>query len=540
MESIELQRGKNKNRDFKKYLPIVLIWLLVLMAYSYLAVQNPDRRSFIAPDESNTFHIAERLVEQGTVYIDSPLNERFDVEIFRGRHFAKVRDKKYTAFNSIGLTLVIALGMKMRITYFILPFLSSLAVIGIYLIVREVANEKAALLAALFYGLFPSNIYHANLLFDAVPAFAMLLLSLGLLLVSFRRPSHILTLLSGICLGITFLLRQSMAIYIFLILVFAVLNHRSLKWAKWLSYFGGAACVALFTIGVNKVVYGSAMASGLTVGSGATPFQALFPEQDIMSIFKSLGIYLLLYVHLLFLLGAAGVVLFYKRYRSRKNRLFLLLMSTMAFISLFIFGSRSRTWGFKDFYISGSMARYYLAIYVFFIIFASIFVVFLARRERKLVFTFVLVSTVVFFSILTFGTFMGIDGMHGLSSQLNTMDEVNAKIREINRPVVIFTKTTDKYFYPDVEVGLVFTQEDVERNPNLEGMYPVIDPQDDVMPIIDELLLEGWRVFIAYDARELLDAMYERAWGRKEYYIKPFDEVWGGLKEVFIYIEAPY
>ena len=123
-------------RRAKKYLPIMVIWLLVLMAYSYVAARNPDRRSFIAPDESNTYHVAEALAERGTVFLNSPLNERFDIEIFRGRNYSKVGENKYTAFNSIGLVLILTLGMKIKLTYFILPFLSSLAVIGMYLIVR--------------------------------------------------------------------------------------------------------------------------------------------------------------------------------------------------------------------------------------------------------------------------------------------------------------------------------------------------------------------------------------------------------------------
>jgi len=285
--------------SLKRYLPIILIWLLVLMAYSYVAIANPDRRSFIAPDESNTYHIAERLAEQGTVYIESPLNERFDLGIFRGRHYAKVGENRYTVFNSIGLTLILAAGIKLNIALFIIPFLSSLAVIGIYLIVREMADEKAGLLAALIYGLLPSNIYHSNLIFDTNPAYALLLLSLGLLLVSFRRPSHILTLLSGFCLGMAFVIRQSLAVFILLILVFALLNYRRLKLTQWVSFSAVAAALALFTIGVNKTVYGGFFASGLTAGSGATPFHALFPRQDISTIYNSSYTYIALYMPLL-------------------------------------------------------------------------------------------------------------------------------------------------------------------------------------------------------------------------------------------------
>jgi len=503
-----------------------MIWVLVFTAYSYIAATVPDRRAFIAPDESNTFHIAEKLVDEGTIYIDSSLNERFGLEIFRGRHYAEVSENRYTAYNSIGLVLLMALAMKTGVTYFLIPFLASLAVIGVYLIVREIADEKAALLGALIFGLIPSNVYHANLIFDANPSFAMLLLSLGMIMLCLRRNSLAISVLAGFSLGMSFMIRQALAPYILLILVFCLCNIKRMRVRYWAAYICCAAIPAIFIMGVNKTIYGSFTSSGPTVTSGATT-EALFPGLNFSAIAHTIDTYLVLFIPLLFICGLAGFILYFRRRRGWRQNTFILLMVAIFVLTLLMFGSRSRTYGFRNLLISGSIARYYLAIYTFLAIFAGIFLISLLMRGMRVAFTLILASMIISFSVLTFGSIGGIDGIQSMNARFKSMDEIEREMNELGDKVLILTKTTDKYFYPDIEIGLCYTEADIKANPNLKGRYPIVDPAVELLPVVDTLLAEGWRVFVAYDTPETIQAMMEGG-----YMVSPFNEVWGGLREV--------
>jgi hypothetical protein len=484
---------------------LFLLWLVVFLFYSYTAFTVPARSSFLSPDENNTFCVAKQIREKGSVFIDSPLNERFGLKIFQGRLYVEARENRYTAFNSLGLSLLVATGMFLRLPFFVVPFLASLGVLGIYLAVKELAGSRAGLLAGILYGLLPTNIFFSNQILDATPSSSLFLLALGAILTAMRKRSRPWALVSGASLGLSFLVRQATAIYILLFLLFILYCRKRTARKLWLPFFVSSASIAASTMVMNKLVYGSFFHSGQLASTGESISKTLLPGFDLKDAMHSINTYIIGYLPLLSLLAVIGFILAMRGKTASKWRSLHVMLAAVALAAILSFGSRSGTWSFEQFSINASMARYFLPVYSFLAIYASLALDAAVRRGKSSIASLLVVATLCSCAVFAYGS-LELTNVQRLKTRSIIYDQAKEQLLKSDEPTLVLTKRMDKDLYNDVEVGLCFTENDLRSNPDL-STFPIIDPEKDLLPVIDQLLEEGWRVLVASDAAELIDAL---------------------------------
>lgn len=507
-------------RERKLNLLLLIIWVVVFLSYSYLAFAVPHRTSFLSPDENNTYCVAKQIRTKKTVYIDSPLNEMLDMKIFRGRLFVEARKNKYTAFNSLGLSFLVAAGMYVNLTFFVVPILSSLAVIGIYLITRAIAGKRAGLLAALLYGLLPTNVFNSNQLLDAAPSFSLFLFSLGCILFTMEKESIALALASGLSLGLAFFIRQANSIYIAALLVLLIHFRKRLGLRQWAAFAIPSGLIALSTIIMNRLVYGSFFRSGILTAEGIKVSRTLFPKLDISALAHSMSNHLIAYIPLLFALGICGCLFAYREKRDPVSRPLNLFMIAMASLAVLINSSRTGTWSFHVYSITSSMARYYIPLYAVVIIYASFCIDRLARNNTSLLPIFIFTAVLSTYAIFCFGNLEYMN-LQKLAKRAKVYGSAKASLLEGHpQPIVVFTKRFDKDLYDDVQVGLCYTEEDARKKPDIRVLFPLVDMERDVLPAVDRLMAEGYLVAVARDCYELIRILNENGYSTismKEY-----------------------
>lgn len=492
--------------------PLLIIWVVVFLFYSYLGFSLPNRRSFLSPDENNTFCVAKQICENHTVFINSDLNEELGMKIFRGRLYVEAKENRYTAFNSLGLALLVAAGMYVGQPFLVVPILASLGVIGIYLAVKEMGGRKAGYLAAIFYGLLPTNIFASNQILDATPSFAMYLLSLGCILTATRNKSISLPAISGVSLGLSFLIRQANAVYILLLLLYLLSIRKKLSFQQRIAFLFPFAAFGLATVTMNKLVYGSYYRSGQAAGTGSGPFHLLFPKMEPVSVLRALANHLVGYIPILLALGVLGYIMVSRKKVIGSNGCLNVFFLALAILTLILYASRSGTWSFEKFSLSSSMARYFIPLYAVVIIYASLCIYYISSQGRRVTALLMITTILCSYALFTFGKLEYMN-LQNLKVRAQEYDQAKQSLlASYQKPIVVFTKKMDKDLYDDVQVGLCYTQKDVETNPDVEKLFPIVDIHKDVLPAIDKLLSSGYTVFVGSDAKELLDALSENGY----------------------------
>ncbi len=503
-----ITRGGHAEEGAPFYLLLVgLLWVACFISYSYTALTVPNRSSFLAPDENNTWCVARQLKEEGSFFINSPLNERFGVKFFRGRLFVEARENRYTSFNSPGLTLLVALGMVLGVPFFVVPFLSSLGVLGIYLVGKELRGPRAGILAALLFCPLPTVVYASNMVLDSVPSAALFLLAWGALLRATRTRSAAWAALGGFSLGLSFLLRQATAVFIAMLLAWLAWERRSVGRKLICSFLVPAALMAVGTMGLNVYLYGSFTSSGQAEGFGRSFLGMLVPVADLSALLHAPSTYLLGYTPLLAALGLWGTVVALRSpSRHRLLRGTSLFMWTIIVVTLVIYGPRPGTWGFFKLTLSGSMARYFILLYASLALLSSIALDEALRRGGHLLVLLSVAAILLTSAAISFGP-TDANNLSWLRDRFAAISSYKEALLRDPTPTVVFTRRQDKDLYNDVEVGLCFTEEDAARSPEVAALFPIVDPREDLLPMIEQLLGEGWRVMVASDAPELVDCL---------------------------------
>lgn len=496
----------------KLNLTLLAIWLVVFLFYSYLALSLPHRSSFLSPDENNTYCVARQIRENHTIYIRSRLNEELGMKIFRGRLFVEAKPNAYTAFNSLGLSFLVAGGMYVGSPFLVVPFLASLGVIGIYLIAREMAGRTAGYLAALLYGLLPTNVFHSNQILDITPSFAMYFLSLGCVIAAASGGSVLLSAISGLALGLSFFIRQANAFYILILLAFLLTLRKKLSLGQKLAFLLPSVLIAALTILMNKLVYGSLFRSGQVAGAETSAHRILIPKLNPGDVVHVLSAHLIAYIPILLTLGLVGYSLAWGKKVGTKLKSLNVFMVAMISMTLLIYASRPGTWSFETFSITSSMSRYLIPVYAAVIIYASFCLYHISITGRGKAAVLLTTAILCSYALFTFGP---LENMN--LQRLKKRAEVYGRAKEsllnaYHQPIVVFTKRMDKDLFDDVQVGLCYTQEDLNHNPDIKYLLPIVDIEKDVLPAIYRLRDEGYLVFAAADCEELLASLTENGY----------------------------
>jgi hypothetical protein len=485
----------------------VLSLLLALFSYVSLAVVQ---RVPYAPDENTILFFTTLFSQTGTFRWESLLNDAYGTQIFRPRLVVDLGDGTFSAPYSPGFILTLAVLQTLGLLQWTIPLFGLLLTAAGYGILSQVYDSRIGLAGAVLIGTFPSVVFYANTFLDIIPSVSVFLAGLYVFLRAIRTNGSKLAAFSGILFATSVFLRVPHAILFVPLGVAALVLVRRFGWKllAWTSF--GVVIGSLPLLVLNTITFGNPFAFGLAVQVGenslgyatATPL-AVGPMLD--AALRYLVIYPLAFI----VLAIVGLS-FRTNKLSDESRFLCIVLGLSGLVWILAYGSRTGTYAFDRITPASSLARYMLPVHVL----AGIVAVgFLHRTPASrlrvlsvLVFGVVVLSLVVSFHPAIEGNLprqvQVIDGYAGLRLELQALYGEGDQ-------VVVFTKRWDKFLFPLVNVGLVFTEDDLQSNPDLAELFPISDVESDVIPLARRLVQDGYRLFLTTELRNLLPALNE-------------------------------
>ena len=249
---------------------IISIFFLILILsgffylYNYLNFHNNSQPLiFNSPDETANYFFTENFKENNNLQKQSSLLEiNSDIK----PRSIKAVDDKLVLNSFIGLPLIYGSIAKIFGNNLIIYLSSLIALLGVivfYLLIKEIFNQKIALISGLLLLILPSYWYFANRgMMHNVLFIDLLIFSLYFFILALKKPKLIYYLLSGLFLALCLLTRTSEFIWIALIyLSLLIFLRQKINWKKLiLSILIFIIClIPLFYF--NQQNYGASMAS---------------------------------------------------------------------------------------------------------------------------------------------------------------------------------------------------------------------------------------------------------------------------------------
>jgi len=493
LQRIQLLRDRVDRLDVAA---ILLTLAYFVFLYNYVNLQIPIKLP-ISPDENSLLITAQRIIENGSFSLTSPLNERYGVKVFVPREFTEVAPNTFVTIDSPGFAIFLAVANWLHILPFIIPMTAMLGMLAIYRMISVVFEKRAGILVAAMMGALPNFVFFSNTYFDSVPSFSFLMLS-AYFFFKYLRTSKTWRLETCVFfLALSIFLRPYNALFVVgYVGVIAMLRKRlSLK-----SVVIGTASFLFFLaplLILNEYVYQDPFRVGyVSPGSLDALTSQKFGLDTYWAAFVYHVILLAPLVSLLAFFGAIIIVL------SKRNMLqgafytFLTLLSLAAFLA---FGSLSRTYGFYEAAPYTALGRYLMPVYLLLACCAYSFVKRLIDLRMKRL--SILLVSVVMISLIASN--LAANALPLIVLEQNRYSGIRQVIQSLPTNSVIFTREYDKVIFPLRDVALVYTNSDLSSNPDLKYAVPIVDIDHDLIPLIHEMLLDGFHVFLAPDVDDL-------------------------------------
>jgi hypothetical protein len=311
-----------------------LVWVSVLLlvaVHAGLAVAM-THGTFTSPDASGYFAQAANLVRDGTTELDPP-----SPLAYIGLHWLETEDGRFYSRHPPGIGVLVGIPYALfgpAAGTLVIPVLTSLSILFLFLLCRSYTGDLLALVAALLYAVNPTAATHAlNWGSHTVAAF-FLLAGLYFLDAWARSPARWKALLAGLMLGLLPTVRYAEGVAgaaAAIFLIHQAHRRRALGWDLLLAPLGAAVPVGLL-LWRNQAAFGSPLetAYALTgeqqVGSGFAWefFQAKWRPYLASLMVNGVGLF--------FPVGLAGLAAMLARRDVRPTALLIAL--TIASISL--------------------------------------------------------------------------------------------------------------------------------------------------------------------------------------------------------------
>jgi len=471
-----------------------------IFLYNFVNIQVAVRVPF-APDENAALATSKFLLNGGSVFWTSVLNQRYGVSFFRPRSFAEVGPNTYVAVTSVGFALLLALATRFGVLPFIVSITAAGGILAAYGLLAEIYDKKAGLFLEMTIGLIPTVVYFANSYFDIVPSVSFYVVSL-LAFIKFLKTNNTYLLVScALSLAISILLRPYSALFAigYLVTIIAIRKKVRLR-----PLAIGVLCFLIFLAPlfiINNYAYGSPFRFGVASAVGPSNFLEFLEIQQFGSsaYLTTLAIHFVELTPVLFVIGLLGGIFAVIRKRNHLESALLINLSAVSIIALFAFGSLSHTSGFYEVAPDASVSRYLMPIYILLSCSAYIFVKrLLDMRMRRLS---LLVASMLMLTLLA-GSFAH-SALPSLVTYEHKYAAIENAIQSLPAPSVLFTRTFDKLAFPTQNVALVYTVYDLAQDPDLRYLFPIVNIDTDVAPVISKLLANGFHVFLASDVDDL-------------------------------------
>jgi len=140
----------------KGNLSTVAVILLLALLFNYYAYVNNEVNYRVAdsPDENLPLIFSKIIVEESSLVWHSEMNEKYNVSYFRPRNSIDIGGNNYIG-PYVGFQILLAAARLYGLLDYIVPLAGCVGVLFLYLLVRNIFDDKTAIIAALIWGLNP-------------------------------------------------------------------------------------------------------------------------------------------------------------------------------------------------------------------------------------------------------------------------------------------------------------------------------------------------------------------------------------------------
>jgi hypothetical protein len=354
-------------------------------------------------------------------------------------------------------------------------------------------------------------VFFSNAYFDIVPSVSFFLLSLWAFMKYLRMLRTWQVAACSLFLAVSIFLRPYSVLFLIGYAAVIIVNRKQLA-SRSLAI--SVLCFSLSlvpTFMINEYSYGGAFSVGVAHIAGLPELvmsQRIGPEAYWVAFLH----YVVGLAPLLFVLGMFGAAVALRHARALHKNPLLVHLGAVSFSSFLAFGALTRSWGFYEVTPVASVARYMMPVYLLLACGAYVFVRELLSLRMKRISG--LVVSVLLVSLVA-GSFAS-NALPSLVAFEHAYSGVESVVSDLPDNSVIFTRTFDKLIFPTRNVALVYTSSDLSQNPDLRFILPILDIDRDVVPVVRQLLRDGFHVYLARDVDDLADHL-----ARQGYIITP-------------------
>ncbi|WP_367343828.1 ArnT family glycosyltransferase [Methanomethylovorans sp.] len=478
--------------------------LLLALLFNYYTYVNSEVSYRIAdsPDENLALIFSKLIAEDSSLIWHSEMNERYNVSYFRPRNSIDIGDNNYIGPYA-GFQMLLATARLYGLIDHIVALTGCIGVLFLYLLVRNIFDERTAIIAALLWGLNPSYVFFSNMYYSNIPAVTFSIIALYCFHKGVQTEKITYIGCSGLfCLYAVF--TRTSEIVIFASILIGLLAARW-GFTKKIQLKETVIFVSIFL--VLRILWTASSSSlnaqtvDINTGGGGIGYQFGYLMDNIGFYGSSFMDYIISYPPLLFVLACFGVISIYSS-KDKMQRFFTLFFIILFLLFFGLYGFRGETWGFENVSIDSSMARYFLINYAILSIFASVFLVnfFKKQDHSRIVALFLLL-------ILLTSTAMIFESDNNLiraKDRLSSWSDLNRETVDVTpKNAVIFTRAFDKVFMLDRQVAVYRTEEELRAQPDMAYWYTPANMEKDLIPLIDKMISDGIPVYVTQEATEL-------------------------------------
>jgi hypothetical protein len=478
------------------------LFLFYLFLFIIFPVDAPN-----SPDESQLSFFLNNYLETGNLTWESKLNNEFDTVYFRPRGTVEIEKNLYVPQISTYFIILTAIYSVFIPLKFFLFYMAFLGIIFFFLFVKEIINKSAGLIAMGFFAILPSYLFYSLTLSDIVPSLFFLLSSL-FLLIKFKNTKKFNFLGLGLILFLLGIMIRVQNIIFFIIFIPIILtNYRHIINKKNIS--GGIIILfsTILILTINKISYDSFLSTGRMLIGKTSAERGLINKLvlygiNFNNILTTLKNHIISYSPPLFLLSLLGFISSLKN-KIIPNKKIIWAIFCIFLFSLIYYGSNDTFYNFYVVGIQGSMARYFLPLYFFSILFATTFIFIIKNKHLKVLLIFILLMGTLLFS------FAENDSFTRIIKNKEKGIEINQWANSQSENSVFLVKELDKYLMPNKNIMLIYEKEDLEKHPNLESFYPLIVPSEGIK-IINDLHEKGYIIYLTTSKNQIKNILLEK------------------------------
>jgi hypothetical protein len=488
----------------KENLSTLAIILLLALLFNYYTYVNSEVSYRVAdsPDENLALIFSKLIAEDSSLVWHSEMNEKYNVSYFKPRNSIDIGGNNYIG-PYVGFQMLLATARLYGFLDYIVPLAGCIGVLFLYLLVRNIFDEKTAIIAALLWGLNPSYVFFSNTYYSNIPAVTFSIIALYCFHKGIQTGKNTYIGCAGLfCLYAVF--TRTSEIVIFGSILIGLLAARwgftkKIQLKEMIIFISIFLVLRILWTASNSSL--NAQTVDINTGGGGIGYQFEYLMNNIGIYANSFMDYIVGYPPLLFVLACFGVISIYSS-KDKMQQFF-----TFFFIGLFLlffglYGFRGETWGFENVSIDSSMARYFLINYAIMSIFAAAFLTsFFKRQDHSRI-----VALCLLLIVLTSTTtiFESDNNLIRAKDRLNNWGSLNRETVDTTpENAVIFTRAFDKVFMLERQVAVYRTEEELRAQPDMAYWYTPANIEKDLVPLIDKMLSDGVPVYVTQEATEL-------------------------------------